>query len=165
MLWGQTQDGQETTDANPNAIEAQIIGRISDAPPSEPAPPPVKLVISPEDVLESKTVEVGERQITVEKITPIELPPVPEPPPPPDPLDPAVQARIQEMRETRQSTHFVMIGATVYRSRPSRMARAQRLPRGVVRAASQSFAGLRLIGLYSGEQVAWLGRAVRNSRL
>ena len=116
ILWGQTLDGQEATDPSTETTEAQIIGEIPDGKPSEPAPPPAKLVVAPEDVLESKTVEVGERQITTEKIAPLKLPPIPEPAPPPDPLSPEVQQRIHELSAQYRETTLVFLGATIFHS-------------------------------------------------
>lgn len=112
ILLGQTQENQDATETT----EAKIIGEIPDGTPSEPAPPPVKLVIAPEDVLESKTVEVGERQITMERIAPLELPPIPEPAPPPDPLSPEVQQQIQELSAKYRETTLVFLGATIFHS-------------------------------------------------
>ncbi len=117
IIWGQTLDGQEATDpSTETTTEARIIGEIPDGTPSEPAPPPAKLVVAPEEVLESKTVEVGERRITNEKIAPLELPPVPEPAPPPDPLAPEVQQQIQQLSAKYRETTFVFIGATIFHS-------------------------------------------------
>ncbi len=75
-----------------------------------------ELIIAPEEILESRVHDLGDRKITTEKISPIELPPIPAPPPPPDPLDPAVHARMQALREKHAHTAFVLIGATVYNS-------------------------------------------------
>ena len=112
----QNEDPATESGTSPEATEGQGVSPVADGTPPELSPPPPKLVIAPEDVMDTKTFDLGDNLITTQKITPIELPPIPEPPPPPDPLDPAVQARIQAMRENRQATHFVMIGATVYRS-------------------------------------------------
>ncbi|MCW1922550.1 hypothetical protein OKA05_08285 [Luteolibacter arcticus] len=112
ILWGQTQNEQGVTEIT----EAQIINDLPDGAPSEPAPPPAKLVVAPEDVIETKTVEAGERQITIEKIAPLQLPLVPEPAQPPDPLSPEVQQQLLELGETHRETTFVFIGATIFQA-------------------------------------------------
>lgn len=91
--------------------------------PSENSPAPVpptlpltKLVIEPEDILDSKTATIGDRQVTTQRVSPITLPPLPEPTPPPDPLSPEIQQRLQELGEEHRETTMVFIGATVIQS-------------------------------------------------
>lgn len=96
--------------------EARIVGTIPDGTPPPPAPPKPRLVIEPEDVLSSKSVEQGQRRITIEKVAPIELPPIPPPVASPDPAAPETQARVQAAGETHANTRFAFVGATVYRS-------------------------------------------------
>jgi hypothetical protein len=97
----------------PSAVIGDPVSAMTQESPAKVAS---KLVIAPEDILETKVHDLGDRRITTQKVSPIELPPIPAPPPPPDPLDPAVQARMQALREKHAQTTFVLIGATVYRS-------------------------------------------------
>lgn len=112
VVWGQIEGDGDATEST----GAKITGEIADGTALEPSLPPTKLVVAPEDVLESKTVDLGQRQITTEKIAPLELPPVPEPAPPPDPLAPEVQQQIHELGEKHPDSTLVFIGATVFRS-------------------------------------------------
>ena len=107
---------QEIEPAVENPPSAVIADPVSAVIPESPAKVASKLVIAPEDVLETKVHDLGDRRITTQKVSPIELPPIPAPPPPPDPLDPAVQARMEALRAKYAKTTFVLIGATVYQS-------------------------------------------------
>lgn len=107
---------QEIEPAIENPPAAVIADPVSAVTPESNAKIASKLVIAPEDILETKVHDIGDRRITTKKVAPIELPPVPAAPPPPDPLDPAVQARMKALREKHAQTTFVLIGATVFRS-------------------------------------------------
>jgi len=52
---------------------AHLTGPVSTGQPP-PAPPLAKLVIAPQDVLDSKSTDLGDRRITIQKVAPIELP-------------------------------------------------------------------------------------------
>lgn len=95
---------------------ARTVGEIPDGTPPPPATPKPRLMIGPEDVLASKSIEQGEREITVQKVAPIELPTIPLPSAPPTPDSAEVQARIEAMRESHPGTRFAFVGATVFRS-------------------------------------------------
>jgi hypothetical protein len=59
MLRGQNPDGPETPESS-ETTEARIIGEIPDGTPVEPAPPPAKLVVLPEDVIVTLEVRAGQ---------------------------------------------------------------------------------------------------------
>ncbi len=99
---------------------ARILGNIPDGTPPPPEPPKPKFIVPATDVLESKSMEQGGRNITVRKIKPIALPP---PPPPVEPLSPEAEAAFREKvaayRTSHPRTKMAFISATVFRSNDS----------------------------------------------
>lgn len=76
----------------------------------EPSPKP-RLQTSGEDVIQSRTVDLGERQVTFEKIRPLSLPPIPEPP---ERTEVELSAeQLQALEEARVVQH-IFLGVTVY---------------------------------------------------
>jgi hypothetical protein len=108
-----SQEIEPAVEKRPSAVIADPVSAMTQESPAKVVS---KLVIAPEDVLETKVHDLGDRRITTQKLSPIELPLIPAPPPPPDPLDPAVQARMEALGAKYAKTTFVMIGATVYQS-------------------------------------------------
>ncbi|WP_367872278.1 hypothetical protein [Luteolibacter sp. Populi] len=71
------------------------------------------LAIKPEDVLQSETQQLEDRSITIERVSPIELPAVPEPAAAPEPT-PEDLERWQQLRENMPQTTLLSVGATIY---------------------------------------------------
>jgi hypothetical protein len=109
---GEPQPVEEQPPAYPSA---RILGDISDGTPPSPEPPKPRFNVSAKDVLETKTVEQGGRQITVRKISPIALPPQQEPAAPVNLSAPAVQQRVAGFRAANRNYKMLLVGATVYR--------------------------------------------------
>ena len=97
------------------ATSARVIGEIPDGTPPPPQLSTPSFVVPAEDVLESKTHRQGGREITIQRIAPIELPPLVEAPSS-KPNDPVVQERIEALRAKYSDSDILRIGATVYRS-------------------------------------------------
>lgn len=93
----------------------RIVDPIADGAPSEPAPELPKLDISPEDVIETKVRDLGERKITIQKVNPVELPPMPQPAPPVE-LTPQQIEELRSMRQDEKESILLMMSVTVYRS-------------------------------------------------
>ncbi len=100
----------------PSKTDAKILGHVADGTPSPPPPPIRRLVVEAEDILESKTTNLGDQRVTVQRIAPIELPPIPEPTPPPNIDDPETQERLRELGKKYRDTQILFVGATVYHS-------------------------------------------------
>jgi hypothetical protein len=96
------------------AITARIIGEIPDGTPPPPEPPLPKFIVPAENVLASKSIQQGGRQITFQKIAPIALPP-PVIAPPIDITDPAIQARVADFQEDTPADEFLFVGATIFK--------------------------------------------------
>ena len=107
--------------AAPSAVihtTSRILGNIPDGTPPPPAPPKPRFIIPQTEVLASKTHQQGGRTITIQKIKPIALPPLPEP-------ETAMLAsaediaafkmRVAAYRETHPWSRLLFLGATVYR--------------------------------------------------
>ncbi|MFT4177521.1 MAG: hypothetical protein QM627_12825 [Luteolibacter sp.] len=98
--------------------EVRIVGELSDGTPSLPAEPKPRLVFQPDDVVSSRTKEVGERLVTFQKVEPIELPALPRPPA----HIPTAEGMeiLEQVEETAVKRQFVLLGATVDASNPSK---------------------------------------------
>lgn len=94
---------------------ASVLGPISDGSPSPAAPPPFKIETAQEDILETKVREQGGRKIIIQKVTPVELPPIPEPVAPTKPT-PEQRAAWEARRLQMKKREFIFLSATVYRS-------------------------------------------------
>lgn len=112
-------------DTIPNEVQNQptsattiprILGALQDGTPLQPEPAKPKFIVPAKDILETKTHQQGGREITVQKINPIALPPAPEAPAPVDLSDPALQQRIAERRAKYPAMKMLLVGATVYHS-------------------------------------------------
>ena len=95
----------------------RILGDIPDGTPPPPAPPKPEFIVPAEGILESETHEQGGREITIQKITPIDLPPPPEAPAPIAINDPALLKRIAARRAKYPDRKLLLVGATVYQSK------------------------------------------------
>ena len=118
LLWGKAWAQDEALSGDSGATnngEATVAGAVADGAPSSSVPSP-RLLIEPEDILDSKTEDLGDRMMTTQRIAPLTLPPIPAPAPPPDPLSPEAQQRLQELGAKYRETTIVFIGATVYHS-------------------------------------------------
>lgn len=93
--------------------DVRVVGEIPDGSPSAPPEPKPRLVFQPDDVVASRTKELGERIVTFQKIAPIELPPLPEP----EPIQEGAvldSELLQAAREYHQTHQFVFLGASAY---------------------------------------------------
>jgi len=93
---------------------AHVVGPISDGSPPAPGQPSAKITIKSVEVLDSKTSNLGGRKITIQKVTPIELPTpvVPEKATPTPEQLAAFKERLAQRRETVQ----LSMGVTVFHS-------------------------------------------------
>lgn len=117
-LCAQERPPTEVTDAaSAPATDVRVVGEIPDGSPSPPAEPKPRLVFQPEDILASRTKDLDGRQITFQKISPIELPPLPEP----VPASALIQTNegLEQMREHFKDRRFVFLGASAYVSSES----------------------------------------------
>lgn len=118
--YAQKEEGTSATGSfpPPATTTARILGEIPDGTPTPPAPPKRKLVIPPQDILESTTHRQDGRNITIRRIEPLPLPP---PPPPTPEMDPAKEAefrsRMAEYRAKYRATKLSFLSATIYRSK------------------------------------------------
>ncbi len=95
---------------------ARVLGVLADGTPPAPAPSKPQYVAAASDILQTQTHRQGGRDITVQKIKPIALPPPQEAAPLIDLSDPAVLQRIAAFRAKRTKQVFLLVGATVYHS-------------------------------------------------
>ncbi len=100
----------------PEVSTARIIGNLPDGTPPPPQPAKPGFSVPAADILETKIHEQGGRQITIQKIAPIALPPPPEVAISADPASPALLARIAALRAKYPRNEIISLGATVYRS-------------------------------------------------
>ncbi len=100
----------------PEITTARILGNLQDGTPPPPEPPKPKFIVPAKDILESKTHQQGGREITIQRIKPIALPPRPQAPAPIDLDDPALQERIAARRAKYPAWKLLLVGATVYHS-------------------------------------------------
>jgi hypothetical protein len=96
---------------------ARILGDLADgtAPPTAPEKP--EFIVAAKDIISTKTVQQGDRTITIQRIKPIPMPqsvPVPAP----EPLEISEQAamleRATEISEPQPKWDFLMVAATVF---------------------------------------------------
>lgn len=59
--------------------EVKIVGGLPNGSPQPPPEPKPRLVFEPDDIVSSRSRDLGERQVTFQKVAPIALPPIPEP--------------------------------------------------------------------------------------
>jgi hypothetical protein len=103
----------------PAGEPAELLDPIVKVPvaPSEPAPEPQRLVIPPEDIISTKVIMADGQKITIQKVQPQELDPLPEPPPP-RVLTPEEQATRDAARAARLAARGkhrnLMFSCTVY---------------------------------------------------
>ena len=103
--------------AAPAPTSARIIGDLPDGTPPPPAPPKPGFIVATKDILETRTHQQGGREITIQKIKPIALPPRPLAPAPIDLNDPAVQERIATRRAKYPGRKLLLVGATIYHAK------------------------------------------------
>jgi hypothetical protein len=97
---------------------ARILGNIPDGTPPPPAPPKPTFIIPAKDILTSASHQQGGRTITIQKIKPIALPPLPEPETAMVASDADVAAfkvRMAAYRAQHPRARMLGIGASVYR--------------------------------------------------
>jgi hypothetical protein len=93
------------------AVATLLAASLSPAEESGPEPKH-RLRVSGKDVLSTRTVDLGERRVTFERVRPLSLPPIPEavhqeP-------DPAVMAALEAFAEEVRKRHYVFVSGTVY---------------------------------------------------
>ena len=103
----------------PAGEPAELLDPIVKVPiaPSKPAPEPQRLEIPPEDIISTKVIMADGQKITIQKVQPQELEPLPEPPPP-RVLTPEEQATRDAARAARVAARGayrnLMFSCTVY---------------------------------------------------
>ena len=103
---------------------AQLLGPLTDTIPPLPPPPPDLPEVPKTEIVNSETVDLGDRKITFQEVTPSALPALPDPPiPAPQPSKPplapdVLQARINEIRikQRERQQKIPQISAVVYHS-------------------------------------------------
>ena len=115
---------QETDTAVPRELStapisttARILGNIPDGTPPPPAPPKPKFVVPNKDILATTTHEQGGRNITIQRIKPIDLPPPPAHAAEPPALSEEFKERLAAYRAAHPREETIALGATVYRSK------------------------------------------------
>ena len=102
--------------AEPAPTAARLLDELPDGTPPTPEPPKPEFIVPAEDILESETHQEGGREITIQKIAPIDLPPPPEPAAPPVPITPEFQASIDAYQAAHPKSQTIHLGGTIYRS-------------------------------------------------
>jgi len=105
----------DSTSAEPSVQVPRILDDISNEMPVGPGLPNPGLIISEGDVMSSRIIRQGEREITVQEIKPIVLPEPTVVPSPPDRDAPVIQARSAQPRVNQPKYEICSVGATVYR--------------------------------------------------
>ncbi|MCX6878740.1 MAG: hypothetical protein NTW21_33745 [Verrucomicrobia bacterium] len=99
-------------------VTARILGNVPDGTPPPPAPPRPGFVVPGKDILATTTHRQGGRTITIQRITPVALPPPPVPAPPAAGVDGAAfEARLAACRTQCPAPRLLLLSATVYRSK------------------------------------------------
>jgi hypothetical protein len=93
------------------ALVSLLAASLSPAEESATEPTP-RLRVSGEDILSTRTVDLGERRVTFEKVRPLSLPPIPEAIRPE--LDAAAIAKLEAFAEQARKQHHVFVSGTVY---------------------------------------------------
>ena len=93
---------------------ARILGDIPDGTPPPPQPPKPALIVASKDILATTTHQQGGRTITIQRIKPIALPPLPAPVSVKVDIT-AIQAGLAEFREDYPDSGMLCLGASVYR--------------------------------------------------
>ena len=89
-----------------------VVLPVSADEPEPPAQePPPKIEFAPQDILETKVVDLGDRDMIIQRVVP---PVLPEPPPPPSPDDPAVVAWREARLQLYAGSEIISLSATVY---------------------------------------------------
>jgi hypothetical protein len=97
------------------APTARLLDELPDGTAVAEAPKP-EFIVPAKDVLETKTVSQGGREVTVQKIRPIDLP-EPEAVAVPDVQQPAIQQRVAAAREEHPDQELLFVSAAVYRGK------------------------------------------------
>ncbi len=116
FLLAQEEAAPPVSETTETPSPARLLGPLNDGTPPPPAPSKPAFVVRPWDILEFKTVQQGGREINIQKINPIALPPRPQAPAPIDLNDPAIQQRIAERRAKYPAMKMLAVGATIYHS-------------------------------------------------
>jgi hypothetical protein len=96
---------------------ARILGTIPDGTPPPPSEPMPEYKVAPNDILQTTTLREGGRNVTLQQIKPIALPP------PPQAVESAAVPsqeflqRLSEFRAAHPRSSFLNLGATIYHSK------------------------------------------------
>ncbi len=105
-------------EAPASPARAHLTSPLADGTPPPPEPEKPKLIVRPENIIAAETHAQGGRQITVQQITPIDLPPPPEAISPVE-VTPAMRALWDQRRAQFPRNELIRLSATVYRSKNS----------------------------------------------
>jgi hypothetical protein len=108
----------ETEESAPPPTSARVLGVLPDGTPPAETPKP-EFIVPAKDILETEIHQQGGRDVTIQKIKPIDLPPPPQPALPAAEITPEVQARIDAYIAAHPQDPIIQLGATVYRSKTS----------------------------------------------
>ena len=112
-LQAQEAEPAEATGTVPPAPsgEVTIVGDLTDGSPPPPPEPKPRLVFEPDDIIATRIKDLGERQVTFQKVAPIELPPIPEPAPT---VEGAGAQDFSDQLGDLKEHQFVFVGASAY---------------------------------------------------
>ena len=96
---------------------ARILGTIPDGTPPAPEAPKPEYQIAPTDILQTTTQREGGRNITLQQIKPIALPPPPQPADTAASPSPEFLQRLSEFRAAHPRSAIFNLGATIYQSK------------------------------------------------
>lgn len=108
---------QDKTEPATIPTTARIIGTIPDGTPPPPEAPKPEYKIAASDILQTTTLREGGRNITIQRIKPIALPPPPQAADSSAAPSPEFLQRLTEFREAYPRSRMMNLGATIYHSK------------------------------------------------
>ena len=107
----------ESSVAATTPTTARILGTIPDGTPPPPEAPKPEYKVAPTDILQTTTLREGGRNITIQQIKPIALPPPPQPAEIAAAPSPEFLQRLTEFRAAHPRSAIFNLGATIYQSK------------------------------------------------
>lgn len=101
-------------ESTPPTTEPRLLGKIPDGTPPPLPKPKDGFEVQADQILQSQTRHDGGRKITVQRIHPVPLAPVPEADTPSLPLDEGTRETLRALHATRPAARDISMRATVY---------------------------------------------------